>query len=75
MTAGSMIFSHSLQANKGVLPYFSVDKAHLLYYAHFYLFGILFFCIDNAHGANSGRVKKYKPLLPEVRIGSESVGH
>jgi hypothetical protein len=36
------------------VPYFSVDNAHLLYYAHFHLFGILFFffCIDNAHGAN-----------------------
>jgi hypothetical protein len=34
------------------LPYFSIDKAHLMYNAHPKLFRHSFWCIDNAHNAN-----------------------
>jgi hypothetical protein len=37
---------------KIIIPYFSIDKAHLMYNAHPRLFRHSFWCIDNAHDAN-----------------------
>ena len=34
------------------VPYFSIDKVHLMYNAHPKLFRHSFWCIDNAHDAN-----------------------
>jgi hypothetical protein len=34
------------------LPYFSIDKAHLIYNAHPQIFRHSFWCMDNAHDAN-----------------------
>jgi hypothetical protein len=36
----------------GNLPYFSIDKTHLMYNAHPKLFWHSFWCTDNVHDAN-----------------------
>jgi hypothetical protein len=35
-----------------LIPYFSIDNAHLMYNAHPKLFRHSFLCIDNEHDAN-----------------------